>query len=404
MEEIRPFGNLSPRLSLTYDLFGNGKTALKAAGGYYYKTRETLADNLGGLYEVTRLQFTNANSGLCSGTNACWTDANMDGIVQASELVGLPTSPNSRFNLNTGIFSPVGNAIDPDTQIARTREAIVGVQHELIPNLAVSVDYIYRKYDRGLTTYTLGYQPGAPGYPLSQIYTGPLYYTDPVTGNVGEYYAVRDGAYRPTGLGSITMTSPNYQVYNGVDIVVTKRYTGGWQLNGALTIQDNPNYFPDGSPDFVNPTGRAYREGVSTIAKYVLKLSGSYDLPFGITAAGNFNMFQGGTRTLVMDAPLSVYGGVNASGVATPLSYTTLEFQPRDSFRFEDTKMLDLSLQQNLSLGEKYRLKLMVDLFNVLNINEVQSYSSQNVNAATFTSPSSIIPPRVLRFGARITF
>ena len=29
--EIRPFGNWSPRVSVTYDLFGNGKTALKAA-------------------------------------------------------------------------------------------------------------------------------------------------------------------------------------------------------------------------------------------------------------------------------------------------------------------------------------------------------------------------------------
>ena len=34
------------------------------------------------------------------------------------------------------------------------------MQHELIPNLAVGVDYIYRKYDRGTTTYTIGYQPG----------------------------------------------------------------------------------------------------------------------------------------------------------------------------------------------------------------------------------------------------
>ena len=28
------------------------------------------------------------------------------------------------------------------------------MQHELIKNLAVGVDYIYRKYDRGTTTYT----------------------------------------------------------------------------------------------------------------------------------------------------------------------------------------------------------------------------------------------------------
>ncbi len=72
------------------------------------------------------------------------------------------------------MLAPAGNIVDPSAKIGRTREAIVGIQHELIANLAIGVDYIYRKYDRGTTTYTIGYQPGAPGYPLSQIYTGPL--------------------------------------------------------------------------------------------------------------------------------------------------------------------------------------------------------------------------------------
>ena len=31
MEKIQPFGNWSPRLSVTYDMFGNGKTALKGS-------------------------------------------------------------------------------------------------------------------------------------------------------------------------------------------------------------------------------------------------------------------------------------------------------------------------------------------------------------------------------------
>ena len=103
----------------------------------------------------------------------------MDGVVQANELTGVPTSSSARFNTSTGVFAPVGNAVDPGTQIARTREAVAGMQHQLFANFAVGVDYIYRKYDRGLAVYTLGYQPGAPGYPLQQIYTGPLNHTDP---------------------------------------------------------------------------------------------------------------------------------------------------------------------------------------------------------------------------------
>ena len=63
--------------------------------------------------------------------------------------------------------------MDPSAKIGRTREFITGVQHELMPNFAVGAEYVYRKYDRGTTSYTIGYQPGAPGYPISSIYTGP---------------------------------------------------------------------------------------------------------------------------------------------------------------------------------------------------------------------------------------
>lgn len=406
LENIRPFGNLAPRIGLTYDLFGNGKTALKISGSYYYQTRETQADNLGGLYTTTSLTFgSNANNGTCTGTS-CWTDANNDGIVQANELTGTPTSSSARFNTSTGVLAPAGNAVDPGAKIGRTRELLAGIQHELIPNLALGIDYVYRKYDRGLTSYTLGYQPGASGYPLSQIYTGPLTYTDPVSGNTGEYYVVKDGAMRPSGIGSITVTNPNNQVYNGVDITVTKRYSQKWQLNGALTIQSNPNYFPEGSADYVNPTGRVYRDGVSTIAKYVAKLSGSYDLPWGLMAAGNLNTFQGATRTLTINGPGNVYGGVNASGQPTTISYSTLEYQDRDALRFGDTMMLDLGLQKVFPLGGggRYKARLMLDLFNVFNVNTIQGYSSNNVSLPASTAPSSIIPPRVIRIGMRLNF
>ena len=405
-EELQPFGNLAPRLSATYDLFGNGKTALKGTYSYYYQTRENQADSLGGLFTVTSLTFgSNASNGTCTGTS-CWTDSNMDGIVQGNELTGVPTSSSTRFNTTTGVLTPAGNAVDPDAELGRTREAVAGIQHELLPNMALTVDYIYRKYDRGLVAYPVGYQPGAPGFPLSQIYTGPLTHTDPVSGNTGEYYVVRDGMMRPSGIGNITVTNPNYQVYNGVDISVVKRYSNKWQLMGSITIQDSPNYFPEGSADFSNPTGRVYRDGVSTIAKYVAKVSGSYELPYGFQVAGNLNMFQGGTRTLTMDGPGNVYGGVNASGAPTTISYTTLEFQDRDGFRFGDTKMLDLGLTYIVSIGpgERYRLKLMADLFNVFNVNTVLSYSSQNVSLPSSTAPSSIIPPRALRLGMRMTF
>ncbi len=40
------------------------------------------------------------------------------------------------------------------------------------------------------------------------------------------------------------MTNPNYQIYHGVDITATKRFSNRWQMQSALTLQTNPSYLP----------------------------------------------------------------------------------------------------------------------------------------------------------------
>ncbi|HET7698406.1 MAG TPA: carboxypeptidase regulatory-like domain-containing protein [Vicinamibacterales bacterium] len=406
-KRIQSFGNLSPRVSGTYDLLGNGKTQVHANWSYFYATKITLANQLGGLATATQLTWgPNQSSGACSTTaNApCWTDANMDGLVQVNELIGTPSSSSSRFDLTTGVLRPAGNQVDPSARIARTREAVVGFQHELVPNLAVAVDFIYRKYDRGTTTYTIGFQPGAPGFPLSQIYR-PATYTDPVTGITAPYYVVCDTCSRPSGASQITLTNPNWQVYKGVDITATKRFSNRWQMQVALTLQDNPNYFLRESAEFVDPINYEFRNGVSTIAKYVFKAQGSYQFPWDITASANYNYYQGATRTMTINGPGAVAGGLNANGASTTINRNTLEFQPRDAVRFDPTNLLDVGLQKSFRFrGGKNRIKFMLDGFNVFNRNTIQGYSSNNRSLTTVTAPSSIIPPRVFRVGASVNF
>ncbi|CAN5835036.1 hypothetical protein BH18ACI5_BH18ACI5_04960 [soil metagenome] len=407
--KIQSFGNLSPRLGATYDLLGNGKTSVHASGSYYYDQKITLANALTGLFNQPALTWgSNQSSGACSTTAGapCWTDANRDGLVQVNELIGTPTASSSRFDLNTGIFNPAGNIVDENAKIGRTREAIVGIQHELIKNLAVGVDYIYRKYDRGTTTYTVGYEPGSAGYPLSQIYTGPISHTDPTTGLSANYYVICQGCSRPSGGSQVTTTNPNYQTYSGVDFTVNKRYSNRWQASVAATVQKSPLYYPEGSVSFINPTGQEYNNGRNPngFARYIFKANGSYSFPWEITASGNLNIQDGNGRTISINGPGTVYGGVNASGAATTISYTTLTAEPLGTTRFKTVKLLDLGLQKALRFSDRYQVTLMFDAFNIFNINTITSYSSGNRSDQAFTQPDVIIAPRVFRVGARVLF
>lgn len=412
-EELNPFGNWSPRMSMTYDLQGNGKTVLKASGSFYYATKITLANNLSNLGGVSLSWGVNQNSGACSTTAgaSCWTDANRDGIVQANELVGTPTPSTTNFNLATGQLTGAANSVDKSAKIGRTREVTTGIQRELVANLAVGAEYIYRRYDNGTAGYTIGFQPGAAGFPLSSIYTGPVTYTDPITGKTANYYVVKQGASRPSGVGTVTMTSLAYQSYHGVDLTLNKRYSDKWQLNIALTIQKRNDFNPTGS--FTNPTGIEYTEGTNAGARYLFKLNGSYDLPWGVMASTNLNINDGDARTMVINGPGNVYGGVSSTGAATTISYGTLTFEQRGTTRFEKTAIWDMGLSKTFNLRNgANRVKVTLDGFNILNSSTVTSFSSSNLSLqGTATNPvlpvdriNGLIPPRVFRIGATFNF
>jgi hypothetical protein len=425
-ETLRPFSQWAPRVSATYDLLGNGKTQLHGSYSLYYSTKITLANQLSNLGAITLSWGNMNNNGTCSTTNnaSCWQDLNLDGFVQMNELSwvqgsqittpsgsGIPSGPG-RFNIDTGLITPGRNSVDSSAQIGRTREGIVGVQHELIPNLAVGVDYVYRNYDRGTFGYPDGQQPGCesstthpciqPGYPLGAIYTVKNFYTDPVTGITAPYYTATPGVVLTTGLSTITMTSQNYSVYKGVILQATKRYSDKWQMQTSVTLQTNPGY----TVYVTNPTGLEYSNGRSTNARYLFKMNGAYSLPWGMMASGNLNVNDGGNRTLSINGPGTVpLGSVNPSGTAQTIGYNTLNFQPAGTTRLQPIKLLDLGLSKTFALrGGKNRLKVMLDGFNVFNINTVTNWGSGNLSTVAFTQPSSIVPPRVVRFGAQFSF
>ena len=411
VEELKPFSTWSPRMSLTYDLFGNGKTALKATGSYYYQTKVTLADSLSGLNNFFVTWGPNLSSGACStaANSSCWNDANRDGFIQRNELLGTPGLPS---NFVDGVLIASGNRVADDAKLGRTREATIGVSHELIANLAVGADFIYRKYDNGLANYIIGYEPGAAGFPQTSVYsTTPSVYVDPVTGKSANYYVVQQGLRRASG-PSITKTNLAYQVYQGVDLTLNKRYSDRWQLNIAVTLQKRSDFNPEGS--FANPTGLEFTNGRNTTlggnsgARYLIKVNGSYDLPWGIMASTNFNMNDGALRNMVINGPGQVYGGTSGA-----ISYGTLQFEPSGSTRFERTMLWDMGLNKTFTFrGGQNRVKLTIDGFNILNAAPVTGFSSNNLSLLGTTSnpvaPSerinSIVPPRVIRAGVTFWF
>ena len=280
----------------------------------------------------------------------------------------------------------------------------MGVSHELIPNLAIGADYIYRRFDHGTQAYVLGYEPGAAGFPVSNIYnsTG-IVHTDTVTGKTATYYTVQQGLTRPTGQ-TVTALNLDYQTYQGVDLTLNKRYSDKWQMNVAVTIQKRNDY----DAYFTNPTGVDLYDGLNTGTRYLVKVNGSYDLPWGIMASTNFNMNDGATRDMTINGPGQVYGGTSGT-----INYATLNFETGGTTRLEKTILWDAGLNKTFTFrGGQNRVKVTIDGFNILNSAPVLGFSSNNLSTlGTTANPvipaeriATILPPRVFRAGVTIWF
>ena len=217
------------------------------------------------------------------------------------------------------------------------------------------------------------------------------------------YYTVCDGCSRPSGVGNITLTNPNYQIYHGVDLTATKRFSNRWQMQAALTIQNNPSYFPDGiRASFINPTGVEFQEGVSTIRAIPLQGCRAATRCRGTsTSRRNLNMNDGATRTLTINGPGGLRRHDRDHQPTTRWSSTSTGRLTRS----RPIKLLDLGVQKVFQFnGGRQRIKLMLDGFNMFNVNTITAYVSGNQSLAGFTQPNTIVPPRVFRVGTQFVF
>ena len=256
--KVPSFSDFSPRFGAAYDLFGNGKTALKANFGKYV---QSFSSNLGDDYNPM---------GGGSDTRT-WRDLNVDDIAQENEL-GVST------NLN---FGRPASVTRPDPDLKRPYQLLYsgGVQQELLPGLSGSVNYYYRKYynefwvDNVVTT--------AADY-------SPIVIPDPRSN--GETITVYSIA--PAKLGVIdnlrSNSTENGREYHGVDVSFNARLRNGTQLQGGVTTGKLHEHICQVD----DPNNLRYCDATYPFLTQ-FKLSGTYPLVYGFRVSGSFQNLPG---------------------------------------------------------------------------------------------------------------
>ena len=197
---------------------------------------------------------------------------------------------------------------------------------------------------------------------------------------------------------------PDYwRGYNGFEVTARKRMSNGWQMNAGFSYNDarvhynSPSAYEDPTnienledAQFAPESTSSGLGNVFVNATWIFRVSGSYRTPFwGINLAGFYNSRSGYPFIANIQTP----SRPNGAGIAN-VYLDTLGDNRLDTFQ-----TLDFRVDRRFTFG---RLKIIpaMDVFNLLNANTPLSIRPVQ-NAGNANQVSSILAPRVIRFGVR---
>ena len=392
---------VNPRMGVSYDLFGNGRTALKASAG-----RGVEQEGLNTAQALVPAVAISTNTAI----NV--VDANGNRVADCNLVNPLPNGECQGW-LNANFGKPIAQT----QRSSETRfgwgarpwnwEFTAGIQHELRPRLSVGLTYYRRIYGNFLVTdspetiaidytafpVTVPIDPNLPNSGRSLTVVD----INPVLANGQRFNVVTDRTTFASDFGN------QREHWNGVDLTGNARLTGGAVVEGGVTfgrgMSDRCEVWAE-VPEARNAPMEFCRQTTGWEPNY--KMLASYTLPWqDVRVSGNFlsipgpqiaaNVIYAGAQvTDALGRPLS--GGGNTTVVT--ISPGTLYGDRRTQFDLRFSKIFNLAGNRSIDAN--------IDLYNAFNSDAVIGESA--VYGATWRRPTAVLQGRIVKFGVWLRF
>ncbi len=372
-----------PRAGAAWDVMGNGKTVVKGSFGLF-------GDTMGDLYsnafnpnaQATQTYAWNGPCAPAKFNNNTFNGTACD--VTPEFLASLPSlTPLSA----TGGLNSVTN---PDLKQNKTYEYTARLERQLIPNVALSVGYVYHRvanlynnlqYLRPYDTWI----PAVPATPFLDANGSPVtIYTYPAS-EVGSAFNV---------LKAANASPDRADIFHSFEIAATKRYSKKWTGTASFWTTKNHQWIV--TQGFGNTPQSPNDDRFPIINTWDWEARGNvtYNLPLGVAFSSSYRAQSGqsGQRTQVFTAPASVLrqGSV------------TLRMGLWGEFRAPAVQIVALKAAKKFALGQSRQLELTAQLFNAFNSSGVTGVNYQT--GTQFGQVTGITSGRVARLGAGFTF
>jgi hypothetical protein len=406
VNDLPNWKNVLPRLGAAWDLFGNGKTAIKGSISEYVEGPT--------LISFTRLGEPAA--AIITNTTRTWNDTNGDFLAEcnfANPAANGECGPIQNKNYDTSVIS---NTYSPSalTNRGTNWEAQAGIQHELLPSVSVSATYVRRWYQNLRVTQntdvtSADYSPYCITAPVNPRLPG---------GGGNQICGLYDVNPAQFGLtNNVISTTPNVQdVYDGFDFTGSMRLPRGIVLQGGVSTgreRTNDCYALNDLSLSTFSAGNSLAVGTPRTQAFCditppfqpnIKFLGVYPLPWwGLQASAAFQSLPGPqitateTVTNAQIAPSlgrNLAAGVNGTAAVSLIPPGTL-FNGR-------LYQLDLRGTKTVKVGPRLRIQGMVDLYNVMNASSI--LAQNNTYGPAFETPTLILQPRLVKFSVQLNF
>ena len=398
--------DLSPRLGAAYDLFGDGKTAVKVSLNRYVLAMGP---------DVTFIQLANPSRNLVTSATRTWADANRDFVPQC-DLQNVRANGECGALSNENFGTTVTN-LTYDTNMLTgwgkrnfNWEFSAGVQRELVPRVSADVTYFRRWYGNFVLVDDLAVGPA--DFDKFTI-TAPK---DPRLPGGGGYpvvgYDLKPAKFGVPAQPFVTLSrkyGAQQDYWDGVDATINARPREGLFFQGGVStgrrVEDNCEVVT--KVDNPNPLYCHREEPMLTFVKGY----GSYTIPrVDVQVSGTYQTKPGPLVLAIYtatNAEVAPSLGRNLAGAApnvdvqllSPGPYTTTN-GGSGQVHGDRLHQVDFRFSKLLHFGGT-RARANMDLYNALNSSAVLV---QNDTFGDWQRPTEILIARFVKFSVQFDF
>jgi hypothetical protein len=429
---VQNWKDISPRVGIAFDVFGNGKTAVKASVARYVAGQAIATADAANPENTVGLSDTRAWKDL-DGNGSPFNSA---GVIQLNELTNSTATPSFGKNV------PSSTLTDPAVLNGwgvrgYNWEYTVSAQHELAPRVSVNGGWYRRKFGNQTVTVDNRYSIA------NNSFDGPFCVNAPADPNLpggGNYQVCGLYDLKPSVVAlalpanSTIESSANFggetNIYEGFDLTMVGRFKQGAFLSAGINAQkrifDQCNLVNAGIVSAVitaaTEVAEVFPDGSKACHQDLpyrpdFKFNGSYTLPFDVQFSAVFQFTRGIQTGGAAPSLLATWATTPATATTigqfrTPAVYsanaTTKSINliaVGANYGNDNLKQLDMSFSKRVKF-QGYRFKVNFDAYNLFNSDWPFTVNTTFSNGATsnWLKPTNVLQARFFKIGAQFDF